>query len=54
MGGFIALTYLERRHALLPRIRRAPVYGVAFHALLIIASFMLGSDGGTDFIYFQF
>ncbi len=54
MAVFVGMTFVDQRFRLMERIRSDAALSVPFHAIIVIASLVLGSMGTTQFIYFQF
>lgn len=54
VGGFIALSALDRRFRWRQRIDASPAAAIVLYGAAAIATFVLGAQGGPQFIYFQF
>ena len=54
VAGFLALSGLARRGRWRERIDASPAAALLFYGLALLATLTLGSEGGPQFIYFQF
>ncbi|MEM7155860.1 MAG: MBOAT family protein [Myxococcota bacterium] len=54
VAGFLVLSGLARRGRWRERIDASPASALLFYGLALLATLTLGSEGGPQFIYFQF
>ena len=54
LGGFLALSAVDRRLGLRARIDGDPTLSAAFYAVVVALTLLLGAGEGAAFIYFQF